>query len=57
MSMAGIKSDQTEAATMTPEAKPRSAFWISGRIPFFMKYTQPAPAAVPANGMKIPSMI
>ena len=55
--MAGIKSDQTEAATMTPEAKPRSAFWISGRIPFFMKYTQPAPAAVPANGMKIPSMI
>ena len=25
-SIDGIRSDQTEAATMTPEAKPRSAF-------------------------------
>ena len=54
ISMAGIKSDHTEAATMTPEAKPRSIFWMVGLMASFMKKTQAAPKVVPINGIKIP---
>ena len=54
MSMAGIKRDHTEAAIITPEAKPRRAFCTTGRIPWRRKYTQAAPAVVPKNGINIP---
>ena len=57
ISIAGIKSDHTEAATIMPDAKPRSAFWTPARISFFNKNTHAAPSAVPANGIIIPKNI
>ena len=46
---------------MTPEAKPSNVFCTRSGICFFMKNTQAAPSAVPANGnnnpMTIPFMI
>ena len=57
ISMAGIRRDQTEAATITPEAKPKSAFCIRGAIAWRRKNTQKAPAAVPRKGIIIPTKI
>ena len=57
ISMAGIRSDHTEAATIMPEAKPSSSFWITGLISFFTKNTLPAPIVVPRNGIRIPKII
>ena len=57
ISIAGIRSDHTEAATMMPEANPRSIFWMTGLISFCTKNTQPAPMVVPRNGIKIPKII
>ena len=54
ISMAGIKRDHTEAAIMTPEAKPSRAFCINGLISFFNKKTQAAPKVVPRNGINSP---
>ena len=53
-SMAGISRLQMEAATITPAAKPVSARCTRGLRDFFMKNTQAAPRAVPANGIRIP---
>ena len=53
-SMDGISRDQTEAATMTPEAKPRSAFCTFAPSSFFRKNTQAAPRVVPKNGIISP---
>lgn len=53
----GIKSDQTDAATITPDANPKSVFWMIGFNSFFKKKTQAAPAVVPTNGIKTPSSV
>ena len=52
ISIEGISSDHTEAATITPDAKPRRAFWSSAGISFRMKNTKAEPNAVPANGIR-----
>ena len=56
-SMAGMMSDQTEAAIMTPEAKPRSSFWIPGLTSPFRKKTKQEPRAVPRKGMSMPRAV
>ena len=50
--MEGISNDQTEAATITPEANPSSAFCRRFGISFFIKKTKADPSAVPAKGIK-----
>jgi len=55
--MAGINSDHTEAATITPEAKPRSDFCTRGDISSFMKNTKAEPSIVPNNGISSPKTI
>ena len=51
MSMAGMISDHTEAATITPEAKPSRSFCTSGGISRLMKKTKADPRAVPRKGI------
>ena len=51
ISIAGMMSDQTEAAIMTPAAKPRNAFCTRGPISPRKKNTIAAPAVVPSSGM------
>ena len=53
--MAGISRLHTEAATITPAAKPLSARCTGRLRSFFIKNTQHAPALVPRNGIKSPS--
>ena len=50
MSMAGIRSDQTDAAIITPDANPRSIFCRRTFIPFCIKITIAEPSVVPING-------
>jgi hypothetical protein len=52
--MAGISSDHTDAATMTPDANPSSDFCNRTDISFFMRKTKDAPNIVPNNGMSSP---
>ena len=54
ISMAGIKSDQTEAAIITPEANPRRSFSIFLCIPR-IKNTMADPRVVPAKGINNPA--
>ena len=54
ISMAGISSDHTEAATITPEANPNSVFCTRGDKSSFMKKTNAAPSMVPNRGMSKP---
>lgn len=56
ISMAGIKSDQMLAATITPAAKPDKDFWTFGLISSFMKKTQAAPKVVPMKGINMPKI-
>lgn len=49
-SMAGISNDQTEAATMTPEAKPSSVFCNLKAALSPTNNTDDAPNAVPRKG-------
>ena len=49
-SMAGMSRDQTDAAIMTPPAKPATAFPSRSPIPFGNMYTAAAPRSVPRNG-------
>jgi len=53
-SMAGISRLQTEAATITPAAKPVSERCTASLSDFFMKNTHAAPSDVPRNGIKMP---
>ena len=53
-SMAGISRLQTEAATITPAAKPVSARCTRSLSLFLIKNTHAAPRDVPRNGIKIP---
>ena len=55
ISMAGMSSDQTEAAIITPEAKPSSAFCTFAPICFLKKNTVAEPSTVPASGSSRPS--
>ena len=50
ISMPGMSSDHTEAATITPEANPSSDFCTSAGISCFMKNTNAAPVIVPSSG-------
>ena len=52
ISIPGISRDHTEAATITPDAKPSSIFCTSSGIAFFIKKTKPAPSVVPRKGIK-----
>ena len=51
ISMDGMISDHTEAATITPEANPRRTFCTRGGISRFMKNTKADPRAVPRKGI------
>ena len=53
----GIKRLQTDAATITPPAKPFSARVAPSLIPRRIKKTQHAPRHVPIKGIKIPRII
>ena len=54
ISIAGINSDHTEAATITPEAKPNNIFCNSIDICFFIKNTNAEPNIVPNKGINNP---
>lgn len=56
ISIDGISSDHTEAATMTPAAKPVSDFCNREGIFFFIRNTQAAPSMVPAQGKVNPTI-
>ena len=51
ISIEGIRSDHTEAATITPDAKPSRIFCRISGISFFKKKTKADPNAVPAKGI------
>ena len=51
ISRAGMIRDQTEAATMTPDAKPSRVFCSRSGISLRMKNTKADPRAVPRNGI------
>jgi hypothetical protein len=57
ISIAGISSDHTEAATITPEAKPNNDFCKRGDISSFIRNTNAAPSMVPNKGMSSPIAI
>ena len=52
MSMAGIINDQTEAATITPEANPSRIFCVNAGMSRFIRNTKAAPKVVPRNGIR-----
>lgn len=51
-SIEGIRSDHTEAATITPEANPKRIFSSLAFNSFFKKKTVAEPKRVPKNGME-----
>ena len=51
ISIPGMSSDHTEAATITPEAKPNNDFCANTGMPLFMKNTKAEPKTVPRNGI------
>ena len=53
-SMAGISRLQTDAAVITPAAKPVSPRWIPSDSPCRIPNTQAAPRDVPKNGSSTP---
>lgn len=57
ISIAGMSSDQTEAAIITPEAKPSSAFCTLSPICLLKKNTVAEPSTVPASGSSSPSSV
>lgn len=54
ISIDGIIKDQTDAAIITPEAKPNNNFSTLLFILFFIKKTIAAPSVVPKNGIANP---
>ena len=54
ISMAGISNDHTEAATITPDAKPNSDFCNRADISFFIMNTNAEPIIVPNSGNRRP---
>ena len=57
ISIDGISSDHTLAATITPLANPSSVFYILSGISFFMKKTKAEPSIVPSSGSSIPMIM
>ena len=57
ISIAGMSKDHTEAATITPEAKPNSDFCTRGDISAFIKKTKAEPSTVPNSGIRSPMII
>ena len=51
ISIDGMRSDHTEAATITPDANPRSSFSTCGFILLRIRKTMAAPSEVPAKGI------
>jgi hypothetical protein len=51
ISIDGIRSDHTDAATMTPDANPISAFRRVSDISRFIKKTNDEPNTVPRKGI------
>ena len=56
-SIDGRSKLHTEAATMTPAAKPVNARCSKLFIVFFINSTQAAPKLVPKNGISIPCIV
>lgn len=56
-SSAGMSSDHTDAATITPDANPSSAFCTMAFISCRMKNTNAEPTTVPMNGTRRPNVI
>ena len=54
ISIAGISSDQTDAATITPEANPSNAFCNRADISSCIKNTKAEPSIVPSSGISSP---
>ena len=55
--MAGMSNDHTDAATITPDAKPNNDFCNLGDMSFFMKKTKAAPSIVPNKGINKPRVM
>ena len=56
ISIAGISNDHTEAATITPDAKPNSDFCNRTDISSRIKNTNAEPSIVPNSGINSPMM-
>ena len=56
ISIDGISSDHTDAATITPDAKPSKVFCNLTDISSFMKNTKAEPSMVPSRGINSPTM-
>ena len=56
-SSAGCRSDQKQAATMTPDAKPSMALLVFPAIPPRIRNTMAAPSVVPRNGIVSPIIV
>ncbi len=54
ISIAGISNDHTEAATITPDAKPSNDFCRRADISPRMKNTKAEPSIVPSSGINNP---
>ena len=52
--IAGISSDHTDAATITPDAKPNNDFCSRADISSRMKNTKAEPSIVPSSGISSP---
>ena len=57
ISIAGMSKDHTDAATITPEAKPNNDFCSRADISSFIKNTKADPSIVPNSGMRSPTII
>ena len=54
ISIEGISSDHTDAATITPEAKPNNDFCTRADISSFIRKTNAEPNIVPNSGINSP---
>ena len=54
ISIAGMSNDHTDAATITPDAKPSRDFCRRSGISPFIKKTKAEPSMVPMSGMSSP---
>ena len=57
ISIAGMSNDHTDAATITPEAKPSNDFCSRMDISSFIKNTKAEPSSVPNSGIRSPMII
>ena len=57
ISIAGMSNDHTDAATITPEAKPNNDFCNRADISSFIMKTKAEPSIVPNSGIRSPMII